>query len=1016
MALATQVVAVPFAGGLETKSDEKVVLPTKLIELDNGEFTKQGTVRVRPGTFAFHDATVTGTTILGAATYTPVGTKLALATRGDELLLLTDQRIYSADATTKRWLDKRLYSPVTHTTEEIARVAAAQDEPSVAVAGDIRAVIWDDSRGGVRYSVYNHSTGAAYALDVEADANASRPWAVPVGNNILLLWASHTSDEINGLLIRSSNVLGSLAESPLQFVSDLDTSHRWAVCTDGVYVYIAYHSSAAIIAAGVGLTKMTVFGDTKWKTSVSVDAPTCMDVACNVTADTVNVTWSDTFAIKHRTYDSSGTATTTATTVSATADIVRVATGPHSSTAYGETFSHAWELAPSSDDLSVVHLADPLPSFTTLRHTHIVSSGFQLASGQTVFILGHQSRTGLQNAYYLYDDSCILHGQILYQTAAVRASIDHAIRVFGTTTGLGFARALDTINDAAVFSHNGVSMVTFDQTPTPTFADVGGTTYLSGSCLWAYDGQGVGEAQPLMYPDMATYDLSESTTGGSHLALTNQYSYRVYYEFTRANGERVRSAALTVSKTLSGANDTITLDIPTLSHTRWRDDITVDDPLSNVVITVFRSAGNDESGIYQKVSSDDPTATTGNNRFVYNVPSSDSVAFVDSMADSVRELKEVDYLSRGELEHVNPPGPALISAVGDRVFLAGGAITRGTVLYSKLRFPGEPAVFSDLLAVDDLPEAPGAITALSYINETLVVLRERGISALAGTGTDNTGASGSYESQSITTDVGCSGVAVVIPEGLMFSSAKGIYGLDQGFNVGYVGAPVERYNEQSYTGGCVIPGTNQVLFTASTGRTLMYDYFYKEWSAWTLLADSMVLWQGTVPAFLRPDGVVAYRDMSPYDEAVFTDDSSPYPFVSRTGPLRLSDSLQGFGRMRRFQVLGTFRSPHRLKVELYYDRDVAPYETITWDPATVIDQSVWGDDTTWGSGDFWGGSRDAATYQFEHKPQRQKFSTISFRFSMTPVGTPGAGYELTELALECGVKPKLQRQPATRKY
>jgi hypothetical protein len=82
----------------------------------------------------------------------------------------------------------------------------------------------------------------------------------------------------------------------------------------------------------------------------------------------------------------------------------------------------------------------------------------------------------------------------------------------------------------------------------------------------------------------------------------------------------------------------------------------------------------------------------------------------------------------------------------------------------------------------------------------------------------------------------------------------------------------------------------------------------------------------------------------------------------------------------------------------------------------VIVESTWGSDATWGSGDFWGGTRDGANYQFEHKPRRQKFSTIRVQFSMIPGTTPGAGYELTELALVVGVKPGLQRHAATRKY
>lgn len=256
---------------------------------------------------------------------------------------------------------------------------------------------------------------------------------------------------------------------------------------------------------------------------------------------------------------------------------------------------------------------------------------------------------------------------------------------------------------------------------------------------------------------------------------------------------------------------------------------------------------------------------------------------------------------------------------------------------------------------------------------------------------------------------------MVYPQGILFASAKGIYLLDQSFNVGYLGAPVERYNNQVYTGATVIPGTNQVLFLTSSGSSVMYDYHFNEWAAWSLEGTGLVLWNDTI-AFLQSSGLTLYRDTAAYDDATFTDAGHPYNFRMRTGPLRLTEVLQDFARMYKFSLLGTYRSPHRLLVDLLYDRETAAYESITWDPATVIVESTWGSDDTWGSGDVWGGTRESSTYQFEHRPQRQKFSTIRFEFSMVPGIHPGAGYELTELALLVGIKPGLQRHGIARKY
>jgi hypothetical protein len=1019
VALDWKTVGIPFVGGLETKADDKTVLPTKLLVLNNGEFTRRGTVRTRPGHFALSNATLQGTTLLGEPSVNPVGTKLGHAIRADELMLLTDERIYSADETTGRWIDKGQHFPLTHTLQEMAQVNSNQAYGSIATAGGIRVVCWYDSRGSVRYSVYNAVTDAALALDQAVSGTNSRPWVVPVGQNVLLLWADHTANAINGLLIRSSNPIASLAETPVEFVGDLDTGRRYAVATDGTDVFISYMADGGVIAAGVGVARITPAGVTLWKVSVSTDVPTALDVAYSSASDQVNVCWYDGSQVKRRLHFAPTGAASGAVTLGIVADVAKVATGPNQTSV--TDFAHAWEVTGASSDLNAVTIVDTDSSNTTVQHAFLASSGFQFKEdGRCFFLLGHSSRTGLQGSYYLYSDQAVLAGQLLYQTAASRPALDHLTRCFNNEVALGFKRQLDAQPDVAVFTHDGVSLCTLNPLPAPSSAEAGGTAYLSGSCLWAYDGQGVTEANLCMYPDMLAADLAQSNTGAGDLTAVSQYSYRVYYEVPRANGERVRSAALVVSITLTGANDTVTLTLPSLAHTRWRDDLDIDETASNVSVVVYRTIGNDTTGIYYQVTDSNPANITGDNRFVYNNPLAPTMTLVDSLGDDDLVGRAVDYISRGELEHIPPPGPSLVCGVADRIFVAGGGVPKGTVRFSKLRFFGEPAQFSDLLVIDDLPEGPGGITSLSFVNETLVALRQYGISAVVGQGVDNTGSSGGYESQAITTDVGCSGVSTVTPDGVMFSSPKGIYLLDQSFNVSYIGAAVERYNGQTLTGACVIPGTNQVLFlTSDTGnddRSLMYDYYFKEWAAWTVRGTSLVVWQQTTPTFLSTDGLSLYRDVSDYDSAIFTDAGSTYDFRLRTGRLRLTDCLQDFARLRKFMVLGTYRSPHLLLVDLFYDRDTAPYESITWDPATVIETSTWGSDATWGSGDFWGGSRDGATYQFEHKPMRQKFSTISFQFSMIPGTTPGAGYELTELALQCGVKPGLQRLGATRKY
>lgn len=1018
------VVSIPFTGGIDSKTSEHVLPPDRLSILDNGEFTQHGKMRARPGFVALPDVTLAGTQIEGAASVTPLGTKLGVATRAGELLLITDERLYSSDSARQAWIHKGQHFPVTHTLSEVAHVNASQTYASTATAGGITAVIWEDSRGGVRYSVYNVE-GAALALDVSiGSSNVSRPWAVPLGTNVLLLWAEHTTNAVRGRLLRPNDLLASVAATHTVLVGDLAASRQYAVASDGTDLFVAYKADGSVVAAGVGLAKITPFGVTTWKVGISADVPTCLDVAYHTGSSRAATGWYDGTSVKLvQTTASTGAVAVAVDTINTLANVVRVACGPCVDASNGNTFTAAYEVSAASTDLHYTVIENAFGG-STIQHAHLASSGFQLrASGVCFFLLGHDSRTGLQNSYYLYSDRGLLSGQMLYQTALDRPSADHLARFWDLKTALGFKRALDAEGTSAVFTHAGISVLTLGALPKPSFAEAGGTAYLSGSCLWAYDGQGVTEANTLMYPDvintyLADTDLVPSNGTGSMNAgaATVQYNYRWYYEARRANGERIRSSALTVAVRLDAAEDTVTCTLPTLAHTRWRDDLSLTESFSDCALVGYRSIANDTTGIYYKITSDDPSVVAGNNCYLYNDPTNSTVTFVDGLSDALLISREVDYLTRGEIEHIAPPGPALVAAVGDRVWLAGGGIPAGTLRFSKLRFFGEPAEFSDLLSVDDLPEVGGEITKLSYINESAVAFRETGITAIVGDGVNNTGSAGGFTSQAVTADLGCSGVAVVVPTGVMFCSTKGIYQLDQAYNLTYVGAAVERYNAQTFTGGCVLPGTNQVLFTSSetgnAGRSLMFDYVFSQWSTWTLRASDLAVWGETVAVLNTFDDLVAYRDPDSY-----LDSGSTYNLRARTGPLRLADTVQGFGRLRRFTLLGTYRSAHRLTIGLIYDRDTAPYETVVWDPSTVIAAAeVWGSDTTWGSGDYWGGPRDGNTYQFEHKPMRQKFSSIRFEFSMTPGTNPGAGYELTELALEVALKTGLQRQGATRKY
>jgi hypothetical protein len=189
----------------------------------------------------------------------------------------------------------------------------------------------------------------------------------------------------------------------------------------------------------------------------------------------------------------------------------------------------------------------------------------------------------------------------------------------------------------------------------------------------------------------------------------------------------------------------------------------------------------------------------------------------------------------------------------------------------------------------------------------------------------------------------------------------------------------------------------------------MFDYHYGQWGTFThhLGTDACVV--GDDYAFLSTNGTVHLRAIGSY-----TDSGAPVVLKLRTGRFR-GDELQGQLLMRRFGVLGEYKSPHQLIVRLYYDRNEFPSWERTVDVTGVLNTTTWGSGTSWGSDEYWGGSGGISDYRFVLRPRRTKCSQIAFEFEDSITEEAGASFELTELLLEVMPMGGIQNTSARRK-
>lgn len=996
-----QTASIPFAVGLQTKMADAAIPVEALSVLENGVFTKTGSVKKRAGYREIPSYTETDTLD---------GNSRGLVALGDTVSLVTDNRIYSQDDH-GLWFDRGKYLAVTYREHEVAHANRNQTASDVAVANNVAVVVWKYATNSLYFQAFDATTYAPLsAVTALATANADHPSAVAINGTILLCYSDTSADSVKARLIQTGQLQQSIATATtVTIAADLTTTtRRWAICegTPGEAWLVWQTDGSAALGTGIGLAKFNSAGTQVDQVLVTSDVPTCPPgVFYNAGTGVVLVAWTLASWRGYREYTGTTLNPVDSAVEVSTTQADRVTCGPD--TAYYETSST------SNSSVEIYRVSQTLS--TVVRHAHLGSHGFSLFDSP-IIVLAHQSQSGVQNAYYLYSYLGECLGAMFQGVANDRQSSPELPHYANGCMTLGFRRQLNIDNFVAQYAHTGIKLVKFTADGLVSAAQHGNSAYVSGCQLWQYDGSGTFEAGFHMFPDVhATSGLASTDANGENLLDGVQYNYRFYYEWYAANGELIRSAYMqrAITTSFASGEGKVTITIPTLRHTLKS---ATHSKAAEVSIVVYRDAGDSGGLVFFRVSSSDPADAdnTGatDNAYLTNDFAADTVTFVDNIADGTDsgelETFERDWGSEAILINAPIPGPELVVANADRLFIAGGGVPSGVVLPSKTYQPEIAAGFSTELQLTTVGDD---ITGLASVNGAVVVFTEDEIYAAPGPGQDNTGGGNPYVPERITTDAGCisSGSVVEFPQGLMFQSSKGIYALGQDFDVGYIGAPVERYNSQNISAAHTIPDTNEVVFLSDNGTTLLYDYQYNQWGTFTHHGGLAAARYGNDYAYVRNDGAVWVRTPGEY-----TDAGSPIITRVRTGRFR-PNGLQGWFKLRSVSILGEYKSPHSLRVRLFYNRETAYSSERIIDVMSVLPEDAFGDGDPFGDEDWFGGTNGAQDYNFLIESKRMKCSQFAIEFSDIISESAGASFELTELFIEFSVERGPNRMPAKRK-
>lgn len=539
----------------------------------------------------------------------------------------------------------------------------------------------------------------------------------------------------------------------------------------------------------------------------------------------------------------------------------------------------------------------------------------------------------------------------------------------------------------------------FEETSLYRNSSLADNLHIAGGVLQMYDGDNVAEHGFQIYPETLTSNIPAAGAGSMS---DGTYDYVAVYAWTDNFGNIHRSApspSVEVELTAGTADQSVEILVPTLRLTQK----------TNVIIELYRTENN--GTLFYKVT--DTTTPTANDSTV------DTVTITDTIADTsggspVLATREALYTTGGVLENIAADGARLITRYKNRIILAGQE--DNVLQYSKIALEGAPVEFNDTLTLK-IPSDGQTETAIIEMDEKLIIFKESAIYYIAGDGPNNLGEQDNFtEPELISSDIGCSEAdsVVLTPLGVMFKSLKGIYVLSNSLNLTYVGDRVEGYNDLTIKSANVVGELNQVRFVTSGDLTLVYNYHLDKWATFTNHGGTSSVVIGNDYYYLRNDESVFKENRT-----VFSDNGAPIKMRVVTGWLYLGD-IQGFQRIYKTLVLGSYKSNHKVKIRVAYDFvNIFKHEKV-FDITDFINVNKYGEESPYGepTTSYYGSSNDTSgnRYQYRVDMKQQKCQSVKLWIEDMQSATVGEGLTISGITFQVGMKGGPFRIESNRQY
>lgn len=999
MALQKNNLEIPFALGLDTKTDPWQLQPGRFLSLINSVFTTAKRLTKRNG--------------YPVLTELPSGSGATTLTTFKNNLTAIGTSLYAYNAPANEWENRGHIQTIQLSVQSIVRTQYSQTVVDAAISpGGLVCTAFLDGDGAYKYQISDNTTSQVLVSITNLESGAALARTFILGNYFVITYlvVISATPRLRYIAIPLNNVTNPGSPQTISSqVSSITAGYDGAIINTSLYIawdgsdgggairvsYIdsnlAQHNTVAL--AGHTATLMSVTGDTTGSTPV---------IWVSAHAGAANDTYS--YALNPQ------LVVILAATHSTSVDDIQQITSTAQNmvlTLFYQVLNNYSYASIRSDFVRKVTVTQAgvvgTPS-VVLRSVGLASKAFMI---DFVTYMLTVYGGAFQPTYFLIDENGNVIARLAYSNGAgyaineilPSASIDDTIVRMGyllkdLIIPVNKSQAATSVNN--VYTQTGVNTVAFDfASRNLSTAEIGGSLNIAGGFLWMYDGVKPVEQGFHVWPE----DIL-ATPGNTGASMTEQqYYYQVVYEWTDGQGLLHRSApSIPVGALLAAGNDQVTLNIPTLR-------LTYKIAPNKVRIVIYRWSTGQQT--YYQVTS--VTAPLLNN------PSVDSVVYIDTQADSSIVGNNIIYTTGGVVENIAGPACSVLSLFKNRLMLVD-AEDKNLIWYSKQVIESTPVEMSDLFTRFVSPTtgaqgSTGELTALSPLDDKLIMFKRSAIYYMIGEGPDNTGSQNDFsEPVFITATVGTDNQhsIVFIPSGLMFQSNKGVWLLGRDMSTSYIGAAVEIFNGVPVTSSVTVPNTNQVRFTLREGASsTLYNGLHT-----VLNSSGMVLQEKENTYTDGLGGTMLMYDYF-YDQwGEFNVNSGPVLLSLTTSWFNLA-GVQGFERLYFFYILAKYLSPHKLNVSIAYDYNDSNEQSILISPDNYAGPYGTG---IYGQGDNYGGPGNVE--QWRVFPQKQKCE--AFKLTIQEVWdasmgiVPGQGLDITGLNLVVGAKKAYRPSSAAR--